>query len=153
ADELAPGASVADIGCGPGRATMYLAKLGFRVTALDLSSVSIELARRRAPSVRFVQGSNIKLPFADGEVDAAGSHGCIPHTPAPLLTLTYNFRVPKTSGVLFLPVYNRRVYYYYVYNFAAPPIRALEKTSLGRALIQMTILPAYYLAHLMKSGG
>src|SRR5262249_46985573 len=64
-----------------------------------------------------------------------------------------NVRVLKTSGALFLAVYNRRGYYYYVYNCAGPPIRALEKTALGRALIQMTILPAYYLTHLVKSRG
>lgn len=153
AKELAPGASVADIGCGPGRATTYLLKLGLRVTALDLSPPSIELARRRAPSARFVRGSNLELPFADCSFDAVTSDGVIHHTPDPFLALSENVRVLKAGGALFLTVYNRHGYYYYVYTYAGPPIRAIEKTWFGRSLLRITILPVYYLAHLVKSRG
>ena len=36
-----------EIGCGPGKATLPLARMGFRVTALELGSAMAEQARRR----------------------------------------------------------------------------------------------------------
>jgi SAM-dependent methyltransferase len=54
------GESVVDIGCGRGRHAIRLALHGYRVTGLDLSERSIEMARERAASerqeVRFVVG-------------------------------------------------------------------------------------------------
>ena len=47
AEGLAPGRAI-DLACGEGRNAMWLAELGWRVTAVDFSSVAIEKARRRA---------------------------------------------------------------------------------------------------------
>ena len=47
-----------DLGCGTGRhATASLAAAGFRVTGLDVSARSIEVAQRELPSVKFVVGN------------------------------------------------------------------------------------------------
>lgn len=43
---LAPGASVLDLGCGPGRYAQQLADDGFDVTGVDFNSASIEYARQ-----------------------------------------------------------------------------------------------------------
>ena len=45
---LAPGASVLDLGCGPGRYAQQLADDGFDVTGVDFNSASIEYARQHA---------------------------------------------------------------------------------------------------------
>ncbi|MFD1370611.1 class I SAM-dependent methyltransferase [Actinoplanes sichuanensis] len=37
------------VGCGPGRDAEYLAGLGYRVTAFDISATAIDLARERHP--------------------------------------------------------------------------------------------------------
>lgn len=44
--QLAPNAKVLDVGCGKGRHSRYLAKLGFRTTGIDLSPHSIEAAKK-----------------------------------------------------------------------------------------------------------
>jgi tellurite methyltransferase len=47
ADRLPPGRAL-DIACGPGRNAIYLAQLGWTVTAVDSSAAAIRLLRERA---------------------------------------------------------------------------------------------------------
>jgi SAM-dependent methyltransferase len=47
---LTPGLAL-DLACGPGRNAVYLSKLGWRVTAVDGSSIAIELLRASNPSI------------------------------------------------------------------------------------------------------
>jgi len=47
ADVLPPGCAL-DLACGHGRNALYLARLGWKVTAVDSSQVAIGLLRRRA---------------------------------------------------------------------------------------------------------
>ena len=49
---LPPGVAL-DIGCGTGRHSAYLAEHGWNVTAVDVSSRAIELARRRSAAVHW----------------------------------------------------------------------------------------------------
>ena len=75
--ELEPGARVLDIACGHGRHSLELARRGFRVTGVDLSPRSIELAREAAASeglddATFVERDARELDF-DGGVRRARS--------------------------------------------------------------------------------
>lgn len=148
----AAGMKVGEIGCGPGRGTMYLAQHGLDVTALDLSRTSIALARGRTPRARFVQGSNLALPFADASFDLVVSDGVLHHTPDPRRSFAENVRVLKPGGYFYVGVYNRRRYYYYIYTYAGI-LRRIERAWLGRVLIMTTLFPIYYLIHLLKSRG
>jgi tellurite methyltransferase len=47
---LNPGIAL-DLACGPGRNAIYLAKRGWNVTAVDASSIAIDLLRRSNPSI------------------------------------------------------------------------------------------------------
>ena len=47
AEQLAPGRAL-DLACGPGRNALFLASLGWQVTAVDSSPVAIRLLRDRA---------------------------------------------------------------------------------------------------------
>jgi tellurite methyltransferase len=47
---LTPGVAL-DLACGPGRNAIYLAKHGWSVTAVDASSIAIDLLRRSDPSI------------------------------------------------------------------------------------------------------
>jgi SAM-dependent methyltransferase len=62
----APGRRVLDLACGHGRITLPLARAGWHVTGLDLSSRSLELAREAAEreglAVEWVQGDMREPP-------------------------------------------------------------------------------------------
>lgn len=72
---------VADIGCGPGHISDFLARKGLSVHGIDLSPAMIELARRARPDLRFELGSLLELDIADGALDGVLAHYSIIHTP------------------------------------------------------------------------
>ncbi|WP_330184244.1 class I SAM-dependent methyltransferase [Nocardia sp. NBC_01503] len=72
---------VADLGCGPGRATRYLDELGLNVFGLDLSAEMIDRARAALPHLRFEIGSMEKLELADESLAGIVAWYSIIHTP------------------------------------------------------------------------
>ena len=82
--------TIAEIGCGPGRGTLYMTKNKLNVTAVDLSEVSLNLAKRRAPNANFVNADNMNLPFKDKIFDIVISDGVIHHTRNPFQSLSEN---------------------------------------------------------------
>lgn len=52
---------VADVGCGAGRVTILLSRLGLDAFGVDLSPGMVELARRIYPRLRFDVGSMLEL--------------------------------------------------------------------------------------------
>ena len=72
-----------DIGCGPGRHTVYLAARGFEVTATDNSPSAIELCRENLSKfnlqAKLVECDMAKLPFAPTSFDGAISTKVIHH--------------------------------------------------------------------------
>lgn len=70
-EQAGDGAPVADLGCGPGHVTGWLAARGARAVGVDLSPGMIALARREHPEAEFREGDLLRLPAADGEFGAA----------------------------------------------------------------------------------
>lgn len=69
--DLAPGARVLDVGCGPGRHARALAERGVEVVGVDIAQAFIDLARADAPAgARFERMDARDLTF-DAEFDAA----------------------------------------------------------------------------------
>jgi SAM-dependent methyltransferase len=62
------GGPVADVGCGTGRITAYLRRLGVDAFGIDLSPRMIEVAGREHPDLRFEVGSMTDLDFDDGSM-------------------------------------------------------------------------------------
>lgn len=60
------GRSAMVIGCGPGRDSEYLARLGFRTTAFDISPTAVAMARERHPDspVEYVVADLLSVPDA-----------------------------------------------------------------------------------------
>jgi demethylmenaquinone methyltransferase/2-methoxy-6-polyprenyl-1,4-benzoquinol methylase len=72
--EVAPGDRVLDVATGTGDLAIELAgRVGDsgEVVGLDFSEGMLELARAKAPGIRFDQGSALELPYGDGEFAAA----------------------------------------------------------------------------------
>jgi SAM-dependent methyltransferase len=72
---------VADIGCGPGHISDFLARRGLSVRGIDLSPEMIDLARRARPDLRFDLGSLLELDIPDGALGGVLAHYSIIHTP------------------------------------------------------------------------
>ncbi|KAF9440266.1 S-adenosyl-L-methionine-dependent methyltransferase, partial [Macrolepiota fuliginosa MF-IS2] len=107
---LAPGASVLELGCGPGVVyTQQLAnhELGLKVTAVDISASQIALARERLPEsdrVEFVHADMTKLGYPEGRFDAIVALYSFFHLPGaeqgPMVRMMVSWLKP--GGVLLL---------------------------------------------------
>jgi len=88
---ISRGARVLDAGCGTGLLTLALLRrirFPVSITALDLSSTSINAARRalyssrgRTRDVTFTQGNLLSLPFADDSLDVVVTSGALEYVP------------------------------------------------------------------------
>jgi demethylmenaquinone methyltransferase/2-methoxy-6-polyprenyl-1,4-benzoquinol methylase len=67
---VGPGDRALDVATGTGDLAVELRRRGAEVVGLDFSERMLELAREKAPDVRFEAGNALELPFADGEFDA-----------------------------------------------------------------------------------
>lgn len=81
---LAPGRAL-ELGCGPGRNAIWLARRGFDVDAVDLSPVAIAWATERASDaavdVRFHRGDVFSVPLPPGRYDLVYDSGCLHFLP------------------------------------------------------------------------
>ncbi|MEU6140305.1 class I SAM-dependent methyltransferase [Streptomyces sp. NPDC047081] len=98
---------VADLGCGPGFVTAYLAGHGVPVSGVDLSPRMVELARQNHPELSFSIGSMTALDIADGSLGGILAYYSTHHTPPDLLPLIYAefHRTLAPGGTLMLAGY------------------------------------------------
>jgi demethylmenaquinone methyltransferase/2-methoxy-6-polyprenyl-1,4-benzoquinol methylase len=66
-----PGDRVLDACCGTGDLAVAARRAGGDVTGLDFSTRMLERARRKAPSIEWVEGDLLALPFEDASFEAA----------------------------------------------------------------------------------
>jgi SAM-dependent methyltransferase len=72
-EQAGDGAPVADLGCGPGHVTGWLARHGAAAVGVDLSDGMIAIARRDHPEAEFRPGDLLRLPARDGEFAAVAA--------------------------------------------------------------------------------
>lgn len=105
------GKSVLDMGCGSGRFSLALAKLGAaKVVGIDLGKESLERARRLAEqqgvgNVVFTHGDVLDLPFDNESFDFVMCKGVLHHTGNLTRGLDEYFRVMKAGGRGYLYLY------------------------------------------------
>ncbi|KAB1986961.1 class I SAM-dependent DNA methyltransferase [Streptomyces triticiradicis] len=75
------GGAVADLGCGPGRVTVHLERLGLDAFGIDLSPGMVAVARRAHPHLRFEAGTMTGLDIPDGTLAGALVWYSTVHTP------------------------------------------------------------------------
>jgi SAM-dependent methyltransferase len=101
------GAKVLEVGCGPGRLSILLARdHGFDVTGLDLDSAMIERARANAARLmggdghepEFIVGDVASLAFPDGSFDLVVSTLSMHHWDDPTSGLAEIRRVLRPGG-------------------------------------------------------
>jgi demethylmenaquinone methyltransferase/2-methoxy-6-polyprenyl-1,4-benzoquinol methylase len=68
---VSPEDRVLDACCGTGDLAVAARKAGAEVVGLDFSEPMLERARRKDPSVEWIRGDLLELPFADASFDAA----------------------------------------------------------------------------------
>jgi len=108
------GKKVLEIGCGIGTDTMNFARAGAEVTAVDLSSDSLEIARKRAKAfglnnIRFYQSNAEELTSVVPieRYDLVYAFGVIHHTPHPRTVIEQIPRYMGTDSILKTMVYHR----------------------------------------------
>ncbi|MCX4392531.1 MULTISPECIES: methyltransferase domain-containing protein [unclassified Streptomyces] len=106
-DELRPGLTVLDVGCGPGTITADLAALVApgRVTAVDtteeiLSRAAEAAAERGLENVEFATADVHALDFPDDSFDVVHAHQVLQHVGDPVQALREMRRVCRPGGVV-----------------------------------------------------
>ncbi len=109
------GKRVLEVGCGIGTDSINFARAGAQLTAVDLSTESLNLARQRAEAmgvadqIEFVQANAEELTSAvSGEYDLVYSFGVVHHTPHPERAIEQIHALVAPGGTLKLMVYHRR---------------------------------------------
>jgi SAM-dependent methyltransferase len=72
---------VAEAGCGPGRITAHLDRLGLPIFGVDMSPGMLAVAQGSHPGLSFTQGYMSALPVADGALAGLVAWYSIIHTP------------------------------------------------------------------------
>jgi demethylmenaquinone methyltransferase/2-methoxy-6-polyprenyl-1,4-benzoquinol methylase len=68
---VGPGSKALDVATGTGDLAIELASRGADVTGSDFSQGMLDVARRKAPALRWEHGNALELPYEDATFDAA----------------------------------------------------------------------------------
>jgi 2-polyprenyl-6-hydroxyphenyl methylase/3-demethylubiquinone-9 3-methyltransferase len=109
-----PGARVADVGCGGGLLAESLTRLGARVTAIDLATDMLSVARAHAQGeglhIDYREQSAAALAAADGgQFDVVCCMEMIEHVPEPAALVRELATLLRPGGTLIVSTLNRTV--------------------------------------------
>lgn len=108
------GKRVLEIGCGIGTDAVNFARAGAHYSAIELSEVSLDVARRRFEvfglkgDLRHLNGEELSASFPAESFDLVYSFGVIHHTPNPRAVIEEARRVVRPDGELRFMVYAKR---------------------------------------------
>jgi ubiquinone/menaquinone biosynthesis C-methylase UbiE len=80
-NELEPGSSVLDLGCGSGDPADIEIAREYKVTGVDISQAQIDLARGNVPTGSFIHGDAGSVEFPASSFDAVVSFYALEHIP------------------------------------------------------------------------
>lgn len=98
--DLHPGELVLDLAAGTGTSSGPFVAQGARAVPCDFSLGMLRVGRRRDPSLSFVAGDALRLPFADSSFDAVTISFGLRNVAAPKAALAEMTRVTRPGGRL-----------------------------------------------------
>lgn len=111
AEKLFAGKTVVDAGCGSGKYSAAIARLGAaKVVGVDIGAKGLDFARQKAKQVpygnriEYVEASLLDIPLPNASVDMVWSNGVIHHTLDYERCLQEFARIVKPGGELYLYV-------------------------------------------------
>jgi len=123
------GGLILDAGCGTGVHSVRAAKAGYRIEAVDMSEVVLDVAREHArvagvaDQIRLSKANLTRLDFPSGHFDAIFSWGVIIHIPEIEAALAELCRVLKAGGRVALQITNLRSIDYSLERLARSVLR------------------------------
>lgn len=105
-----PGGKLLEVGCSMGNDTIQFARLGLRVTGVDITDAAIAIIKERfalfAMAGDFRVADAESLPFPDNTFDVGYSFGVLHHTPDTMRAIEELRRVLRPGGKAFVMLYN-----------------------------------------------
>lgn len=129
--------SLLDLGSGLGRHSIYFAKQGFNVSALDLSEYGInhlnEWAKKENLAIKTNVGNILNLPYDDNSFDCIFSYHVISHTDSNgIKTILGEIkRVLKDNGEVFLTLCSKESWSFTKSNYPKIDENTVIKTCEG----------------------
>ncbi len=107
--EIGKNKKVLDIGCGAGILANALSKEGHTVFGIDLSSSSLEIAKKydQTGKVTYQIGTAYSLPHPNETFDVVCAMDVLEHVEEPALLISEASRVLKQKGFFFFHTFNR----------------------------------------------
>jgi ubiquinone/menaquinone biosynthesis C-methylase UbiE len=97
---IAAGQRVLDVATGTGNVALRAAEAGADVVACDLEPAQLEVGRKEAPEIDWVQADAAALPFADGEFDVVTSAAGVIFAPDHQAAADELVRVCRPGGTI-----------------------------------------------------
>jgi ubiquinone/menaquinone biosynthesis C-methylase UbiE len=110
---FAQGSTILDLGCGPGRTSLALAEMGYKVTGVDVTPKFIDIAKSKLSTINFAVGDATKLRFADQAFDnilfSFNGWSMIPSAHGRAEAAAEIYRVLKSRGYYIFCVHKRTI--------------------------------------------
>ena len=128
---------ILDLGCGLGRHSILFGKLGFDVTAIDLSETAVEYTKERIIKENLkcnvLKCDMQQLPFEDNTFDAVWSYMVISHTDTKGFKKILNEikRVSKHNAGIFITLCSKETWSYKEAGYPKIDENSIIKTAEG----------------------